>query len=407
VLDKAGGSGTSNEIRKGVYHQFAGGGVEAHCRGEQTTMRSDSVAYYSDLERMHMIGHAIFEDTTVRLEASRGVYYLREQRLEAYGNVILVNRKTGSQLLGPALVYYRATAARDTAELHASQHPRAEYRSDRDSLGAEPYKIDADRMRFRGNSRAWAAGGVRVNRSDFSSTSDSAELDLGAGNGVFVGHAEVRGRDSAGYVLHGRSIRYRMDDNKLVWAQARGLADATSTEWRLVADTIEFDVVNQQIAGGRAWGDSTRPQAASQTYSIVADSLALDAPGQRLTELRGFGHGYATRSDTTQKDADWMSGDTVVARFDSTAFSRSSLSRLTAMGAARAYYHVADPDGRGAPGISYSRGAHIAALFTPLGLDRVNVVGNADGLYLEPGAAPPAPPPTPAPAPTAPLPDKP
>jgi hypothetical protein len=36
-------------------------------------------------------------------------------------------------------------------------------------------------------------------------------------------------------------------------------------------------------------------------------------------------------------------------------------------------------------------------MFTPLGLDRINVVGNSDGLYLEPGPPPVAPPPSPPP----------
>jgi hypothetical protein len=355
-------------------------------------MRADSAAWYADLERFDMVGHVVFQDTAVRLDAARAVYYLREQRLEAYGDVVLLNRKTGSRLTGPNLTYYRATAGRDTSEMVATRHPRAEYRAQGDSTNAEPYIIDADRLRFRGETRAWAAGGVTVKRSDFSAASDSAQLDMGAGDGLFVGHAEVRGQDSAGYVLKGRVVRYRLHQQQLAWVQARGLAEATSSDWRLAADTIEFDIANQRVNGGRAWGDSTRPQATSKTYAISADSLALDAPGQRLTEVRGFGRGYATsRSDSTRRDPDWMAGDTLVARFDSTAFSNSSLSRLTAIGTARAYYQVADPDRPGTPGISYSRGAQIAARFTPMGLDRVDVVGNGDGVYLEPG--PPAPPP--------------
>lgn len=383
------GTGRSTEVRKGVYHTFGSGGVTGHCRGENTSMRADSAAWYADLDRLDMVGHAVFQDTIVRLDADRAIYYLRRRRLEAFGNVTLLNRKTGSVLSGPTLTYGRATGGSDTNELVATQRPRAEYRAENDS-GGEPYYINADRMRFLGNTKAWAGGGVRVRRSDFSATSDSAHLDLSAGDGLFVGHAEVRGQDSAGYVLTGRTIRYRMEKNRLVWVQARGSGDATSSEWRLVADTVEFDVADQRVSGGRAWGDSLRPRAVSRSYTILADSLALDAPGQRLTELRGLGRGYATsRSDSARVDADWMAGDTIVARFDSTAFSRSSLVELKALGAARAYYHVSDPKRPEAPGISYSRGAHIAAHFTPLGLDRVDVVGNSDGVYLEPGPLPP------------------
>ncbi|MSR07489.1 MAG: hypothetical protein EXR93_10550 [Gemmatimonadetes bacterium] len=400
-LDQVGGVGKQNEIRPGVFHQFGNGGVTAHCRGEKTSMKSDSVAWYSDLERMDLVGHAVFEDTTIRLDADRAIYYLQDQRLEAYGNVTLLNRKTQSRLTGPNLTYLRVVGTRDTAEMLATGHPQARYRSETDSANAEPYFIKADRMRFRGNTRAWAGGGVSIDRSDFSARSDSSELDLGIGGGFLVGHAEARGQDSAGYVLTGRTIRFRMSQNRLVWVQARGLADATSSEWRLVADTVEFDIVGQRVGGGRAWGNSTRPRAASLSYTISADSLALDAPGQRLTELRGFGHTYATsRSDSARVDADWMSGDTLVARFDSTLFSRSTLSRLTATGAARAYYHVPDPKRPGSPGITYSRGTEIAARFTPFGLERVDVVGDGDGVYLEAGAPSPPPPKGPPPIPT-------
>ncbi len=395
-LDNAGAS-RSRDIGAGLYHTFASGGVQAHCRGEPTTMRADSAAWYGDLERMDMIGHAVFQDTTVRLDADKAVYFLRDQRLEAYGNVTLLNRKTGSRLTGPTLTYFRAVGTRDTSELLATRHPVALYRPETDSANAEPYYIKADRMRFRGNTQAWAGGGVTIERSDFTSRSDSAHLDMGAGDGLFVGHAEVHGQDSAGYTLTGRTIRYRMNQHRLAWVQARGLADAASNEWRLVADTVEFDIQDQRVSGGRAWGDSTRPRAVSLTYSIMADSLALDAPGQRLTELRGFGKAYATsRIDSSRVDPDWMSGDSLVAEFDSTLFSRSSLSRLVARGAARAYYHVADPQHPGQQGISYSRGTQIAARFTPVGLDRVTVVGEGDGVYLEPGAPLPPPPVGPA-----------
>src|SRR5439155_1633669 len=147
------------------------------------------------------------------------------------------------------------------------------------------------------------------------------------------------------YALSGRTVRYRMRDRKLDWAQARGAAQAVSKEWRLTADTIEFDVADQRIQSGRAWGDSTRPHAASAAYTIMADSLALDAPGQRLTELRGFRHGYATsRIDSTQTDVDWMAGDTVVARFDTTASGARVLSQITAKANARAFYRVADQE---------------------------------------------------------------
>ncbi|MBI4421249.1 MAG: hypothetical protein HY560_10515 [Gemmatimonadetes bacterium] len=386
TLDSA-GRATHLEVRPGVVHQFAAGGVWARCKDEPTAMRSDSVAWYSDLNRVDLVGRVHFVDTTVKLDAHRASYFLRTEMLDASGNVVLTNRRTGSTLRGPNLKYYRRVAAlRDTSELYATARPAVEYRGENDSAGAEPYVIHGDRVRFKGNNLAWAGGSVTIDRSDFAAAADSAVLDLDAGGGEFMGQARVRGRGRSEYELVGRTVRYRMRDRKLEWVQARGSAEAKSADWRLAADTIEFDVADQRIQNGRAWGDSARPHANSATYTILADSLALDAPDQRLTELRGFGRAYATsRHDSLETDVDWMAGDTVVARFDTLANGVRILSRITARGNARAFYRVPDPDRPGAPpGITYSRGTRIAAKFTPLGLDRVDVVGAGDGVYLEP-----------------------
>jgi len=354
-------------------------------------MTSDSVAWYSDLNRMDLVGRVHFTDSTVTLDAARATYFLGDERLEAYGSVNLVNAKTGSRLTGPNLIYRRrAPGIRDTTELFATGRPTVQYRAEGDSAGAEPYVIKGERIRLRGNNQAWSAGTVTIDRSDFAGRADSATLDLAGGQGELVDHADVSGRGKGKFDLNGRNIQYRMKERKLNWVQARGRAEATSDEWRLVSDTIEFDLADQRIQGGRAWTDTIPAKAISATYTIKADSLALDAPDQKLTELRGYRRAFATSLDSNRVEPDWMAGDTLVARFDTTALGQRILSRLTAKGSARAYYHVPDPDQpKAEPGISYSRGKEIAARFTLVGLDRVDVTGAADGVYLEPGVVKP------------------
>lgn len=386
-LDSAGVQ-RSIERGPGVHHLFWSGGVYAHCRGQATTIRADSVAWYADIERVDMVGKVAFQDSLVHLDAARASYFMADERFEAFGDVKLVNRRTRTTLTGPQLSYYRRAGVRDTSELYATQRPRVDYRAERDSAGAEPYVIVADRIRFRGNNVAWAGGAVTVDRSDFATRSDSAFLDLDGGTGELIGHGEVKGRSGSGYELRGRTVEYRMVERQLTWVQARELAEATSTDWRLASDTIEFDLADRKIQGGRAWGKTRKPQASSTTYILLADSLALDAPGQRLRQVRGYREARATSlADTTRGQPDWMSGDTLVAQFDSTAASASTLSRMTATGNARAYYQVADPARPGPSGITYSRGKRIVARFTPVGLERVDVTGAGDGVYLEPAAA--------------------
>lgn len=384
-LDSVGGVARQIEVSPGVVHTYAGGGVWASCRGRPLSMRADSAAWYSERDKVDFIGRVRFRDSTATLDSRTATYFPRDERLEAYGDVRLVNLETGSQLEGPALTYWReAPGLRDTAEMFATGRPTVRYRSAGDTA-AEPYVIVGQQVRLRGSDRTWAGGNVTVERSDFASRSDSAELDLGAGRGAFLGHAEVQGQGESRYTLAGRTIVFRLDDNKLSWVQARGAADATSKDWRLSADTIVFDIVNEQIERGTAWGDSSRPHALSVRHTMRADSVALDTPGQRLEELRGYGDALATAArDSLDGQPDWVAGDSLTARFDTTGAGERILTHLEARGRALTYYRVFEADGITLAGINYSRGQHIVAAFGERGVQRVRVLGEGDGVYLEP-----------------------
>ncbi|MBI2536380.1 MAG: hypothetical protein HYW06_05315 [Gemmatimonadetes bacterium] len=344
-LDSVGGVARQVEIAPGIVHTYAGGGVWASCRGRPLSMRADSAAWYSERDKVDFIGRVHFRDSTTTLASRTATYFPRDERLEAYGDVRLLNLETGSRLDGPALIYWReAPGVRDTAEMLATRRPTVRYRSAGDTA-AEPYVIVGQQVRLRGADRTWAGGNVTVERSDFASRADSAELDLAAGRGAFRGHAEVQGR----------------------------------------GDTIAFDIVNEQIERGTAWGDSSRPNALSQRHTMRADSVALDTPGQRLEELRGYGQAVATAArDSLDGEPDWVAGDSLVARFDSTSGGERIVTSLEARGRARAYYRVYEADGVTLAGINYSRGRHIVAAFDERGVQRVRVVGEGDGVYLEP-----------------------
>jgi hypothetical protein len=331
-----------------------------------------------------LFGAVHFEDSTTTLDADRAQYFTLDERLEAFGSVELQNRTNGSSLSGPHLTYYRATpGVRDTTELYADRNPVVSYR---DTPESPPYVIHSMRVRVRGESTTWAAGHVTVEREDFTAASDSAELMFDRNEGLLVGHARAEGRDSLSYTVEGSQLAFRLADDELRWVQAQGSAHATSEAWRIVGDTVEFDLARDLIQGGGVWGDSSRSQAISQTYTIVADSLALDAPDQLLTEVRGFGRGRATSTvDSLIREPDWIEADTIVARFDSTTAGTRELVMLQATGNARAYYHVADQeDPTMSPAINYSRGTRITAHFRNEELQKVVVTEAADGIYLEP-----------------------
>lgn len=388
-LISSGGMGISTET-PGGFHQFLSGGVLMRCRGESTEMEADSVAWFSDRQRMDFVGNVQFRDSTMTLDSDRASYYMRDERLESFGNVRLENEETGSMLVGSRLTYSRAVPGiRETTEIFAINRPTVEYRSETDSE-ADPYVIVADRIRLRGNHASWAGGDVTIDRENFSASGDSSLLDMGAGEGFLIGSAKMAGRGSASYTLVGQRIDFRMIDNSVNWIQSRDSAVAMSADWKMTGDTIEFELDDDMIQRGSAWGTSTRPQAVSAEQTITADSLIIETPDQILTEVRGIGNGHAmTHADST-KASDWIAGDTVVASFGEQDTGRG-LTMLAALGSAQSFFHIfEDSTEVGLPAINYARGREITVLFHNGTLDRVDVV-DGDGVYLEPPVRKPSP----------------
>jgi len=383
------------------YQAFAGGGVFGHCANEPwTTMQSESLAWYPERSEARFLRSVRFRDSTASLDADRLMYLVQQERLDAEGNVFTVNLHTRSSLRGPNLDYRRARPGiRDTAEMYATRRPTIRFYSARDSArgdSAEPFVIVADRARMRGNDQMWGGGNVTVDRSDLAARSDSAALDLGAGAGSLVGGPPVvDGKGENHYRLTGTRIQVGLTpDHDLRRVLAQGQADAVGPDWHLRSDTLDLALDSGKIQRAEAWGRGHRPDALSGSYTVVADSLHILMPGQVMRETWGFGHGRATnRPDSTVTEDDWMVGDTLHAEFapadsvapDSAGRRKQELRHLTSHGSARALYHIVDDAHRELPpGINYSRGARIAIAMAKGKVSTVDVVGQVDGVYLEP-----------------------
>jgi hypothetical protein len=223
---------------------------------------------------------------------------------------------------------------------------------------------------------------------------------------VLVGKPRVQGKGPRGYTLTGRRIELGLNGREVRLIKALGAGSATSADWRLTADTIHFQMERRKLQRAFAWGDSTRPRAVSARNTIEADSLALDAPDEVLTEARAFRHALSTSQSDSSADGvanrNWMSGDTITAHWATAAPSRTStpkasttqLRRIVARGSARALTHMRakrDTTKTG-PSLNYSRGTVIDVTFRGDSIRQVLVTGRADGIELQP--VPPAPPPT-------------
>jgi hypothetical protein len=262
--------------------------------------------------------------------------------------------------------------------------------------------IVGDRVRLKGDDRIHAGGKVTVDRSDFASRSDSLRLDTGPGGqgSLLGGRPVLRGLGADSFSITGNRIDLKLEGRELTYLVAKGNSKALNKEWELVADTSALDVNRRKLEQTLAWGDRLRPAATSTSYAMRADSLALDTPGQRLREVRGFGRAWlgGTIYEPT-KDRDWMRGDTVIARFaarDSAGSQRAVLSRIEARKAAQSYHLERNERVPTRPSINYARGDVITVTMkggpaAGSGVDRVDIRGQVDGLQLE--AEPPSAPP--------------
>ncbi|HZE93880.1 MAG TPA: hypothetical protein VEZ49_04160 [Gemmatimonadales bacterium] len=393
----------------GTKTLHGGGGVLAHCDGTSTTISADSFAHFPALGRLDLIGRVAIRDTGLALDARLVSYFLRDERLDAHNNVVAVNRRTGSVLRGPNLKYWRAAKGiRDTVEMYATQRPTVEYRQNPpgggDTTSNEPYIIVADRLRFKGDDRTWAGGKVTIDRSDFAARSDSMMMNQTSGFGVLVGSPRVEGRGRAAtaeagrtYTLVGTRIELTLAQRDVRGVKALGKGKATGSDWVLTADTIDLRIADRVLQQTFAWGDSMRPHAISTLYTIQSDSLAIDSPGEILTESRAFGNAFSTAkrdSITPANQTDWITGDSLTIRFaqeqDSvTKQPRSRLHQLVSLGSARALTHHPDPKDTThvGPAINYSRGHRITVAMLRDRIERVIVAGKADGVHLEPRPA--------------------
>ncbi len=391
AIDSVGHYGRQTVGAVGDTNYFAGGGVLAHCEGTGSTFASDSVAWYSGQRRFDMIGRVKIRDTSLALDANLAYYYLREERLEAHNNVVATSRSNGSTLRGPNLNYLRAAPGiRDTLEMFATQRPTIEYGGQADST--EPYVIVGDRVHFKGDDRMWAGGNVTVDRSDLAARADSMAMNQTTGLGVLIGKPKVQGKGERSYTLVGTRIELLQHDHELKQVQALGAGQASGADWHLTADTIHLALAQSKLQQAFAWGDSSRPHAVSTLQTIQSDSLALDVPGEVLTEARAFRHARSTsKRDSTSGpgETDWIVGDTLTAHWvqapDSAGHSKAQLQRLVARGSARAFTHHYDAKEKTQPpGIDYSRGKQIAITMIGDRIDRVLVSGQADGVHLTP-----------------------
>lgn len=383
----------AQKLPSGAYNFFQGGGVTYHCEGQGNTLIADSAEYYGDQRVLYLIGKVHYTEARAKVDSDRMTYFQLEDRLRAEGNVN-VRTQSGTTIRGPIMDYYRATTTRPLARTVATGRPRMQVVQLRQGgENPEPVDIIANSLTAEGDNLVYASGNVEVTRPDLLAKGDSAFLDGQREFARLMKTPSVEGRKGRPFTLTGGVIDIFSRNRLLERVVATPSGHVTSQDLELTADSLDLRIRENQLQRVMAWGSRSRARALSPERQISADSIDAEMPGQRLREVRATGKAYANSvADTTRMistERDWMRGDLLVAEFDSVApgdtASRPKPKRIVATGNASSFYQLSRGGAaRSLPNLNYVRGRAITVSFVDREVNRVDVVDQASGVYLEP-----------------------
>jgi hypothetical protein len=375
---------------------YLGRGVVAHCIGQGNTLTADSAEYYETEGRLYLVGNVHYTEPRASVTSRTMTYYQGDNHLHAEGDVVGV-LSNGSVLRGPIADYYRKTQERPLAKLFAPGRPRVTLvQKDTTGRGRSPdtANIVANQINMEGDSLVYASGRVEITRPDLLATGDSAFMDSGKDFARLMREPSVKGKGQRPFTLNGGVIDVYSHNRQVERVVATPKGHALSQDLELVADSIDLRVQNNELQRAIAWG-ATRAHAVSPEREIIADSIDAVMPGQRVREVRALRKAYAESnpdSGIVATQRDWMSGDTIVAHFDSIApgdtTTKPKVREIVASGNAKSFYQMkaskAPPD---KPSVNYVTGRIIDILFEIGKVATVTVTDKATGVMIEPASA--------------------
>jgi lipopolysaccharide export system protein LptA len=376
---------------------YTGGGFLAHCSAIGNRLRADSAEYYEDQGLLYLIGNVHYAETPrVRVSAQRMTYFQREERLVAEGAVDAV-LESGTRMVGPSAEYFRAVAGlRPVSRVVAPGRPvitlvGVAARPGETQRTPDTVTVVANTVVDEGDSTVYASGQVQIVRDDITATSDSATLDNTAEIARLIRNARIDSRSDRPFTLSGAVIDLFSRERQLQRVLSVGEARVVSQDLNLSSDTVDLRVTEGKLERAHAWGPA-RATATSPDRDVVADSIAVRMPNQRVRELHAVGGAVArTATDTLRivsTERDVLRGDTLVARFDSTSADTTRnppVKQIVARGNASSRQQIAARTGRlERPAINYVRGRGITVDFAEGTVGTVTVNDQVVGLYLEP-----------------------
>jgi len=390
---------SADTLPTGQQVAFLGGGVLLKCPARGITLRSDSAERYPD--RDFLVGHVIYDEPRFHVTSDYLTHYPIDERIVAVQNVD-ARLPSGSTLVGPLAEYKRAVPKiRPRRQMIARFRPTITI-VEKDSAGkpAKPMTVVADTVFMDGDSLIYANGQVIITRPDISATADSAFIDEGKETMRLMRSPKLTGTKERPFTLSGDLIDLFSKDRKLNRVIARANATAVSDSLTLKSDTIDLRMKNDLLDHAYAWGMTSRARAVSPSQNMLADSLDVYMPGQRVQLVRALRKAFAQgKPDTTRfkveksDTTDWLQGDTITAHFDTAAVPKKDTSKspaikqLVSTGHARSMYHMAPNDtAERRPAINHVVARLITIDFDSAKVATVTTVDSVFGIYIEPRA---------------------
>ena len=386
----------STKLPSGQLNVITAGNVVIRCPAQNLVLRSDSLESYGDEGRIVFIGHADYTEPRLKLKADVITYFQRDERVLAVQNVV-ATLPSGSTLRGPQVDFLRAVPRVRQQSATATGRPTVSL-VERDAQGKPqpPVQVTGANIYLQGDSLVSASGNVVVVRPELTATGDSLYANSGSGLLRLMREPKITGTKGRPFTLAGTTIDLLSRKRKLERVVAKDSAVATSEDLVLRADTLDLRVVDDLLQRAIAWGKS-RARAASPSQTVVADSIDVLLPAQRVRTLYAIrtataeGAPDTTKFRTTEKDR--LTGDTIIAHFDTAATrdtsSKPRIRQLVAIGGkaslATSLQHLPPRDSSLCkPAINYVRGSLITVTFDSARVSTVDVKDRAGGVYVDP-----------------------
>jgi len=387
---------TSVQLPSGQRNNFIGGGVVARCPAQGMVLKSDSLEAYGDEGRFFFIGRVDYSEPRITLRSDYLTYFQREERLLATINVD-ATLPSGSNLKGPSLELWREIPR--VRQQHGTAIGRPTINViQKDSLGRPqpPVTVTGNNVWMMGDSTVASQGEVVVIRPELTASGDSLYLEGSTGLLRLMRKPRVLGTKGRPFTLVGETIDVLSKERKLDRVLAKAKAEAVSRDVTLKSDTIDLRIAADELQRAMAWGKS-RANAVSASQSMIADSVDVVMPNQRLREMHAVGgavtEGKADSIKFHTEERDRLTGDTIVAHFDTAASqvrdttSKPKIRQVVSTGNATSLQHLPPRDTTlRVPAIVYVVGSQITVTFDTGAVQRVKVKDEnlAAGLFLEP-----------------------